>query len=349
MPNKHLIFLVHGIGDHAANWSESAQKTIKDQYATYAQLSFIPFDERFAFVPILYNDEFEALRKKWRDSTAALGTALAGGAAVKGTDAQIVSDLNDIAKATNKDTFINTHVVDVLLYVFARQTAGTVRESVRKQIFTALTALNRAEPITWSIIAHSLGTAVIHDALHEAYSDKPTKFGEKLAGITRPTLLAMIANVSRVCETDCDVYKSRTRPGSPHDPDAVCRFYMNAHHDWDPIPKPKAFRPALHWPSIAVRMQNLYVDAPISEIEQQNVHDLDHYLRNPLVHVPIFNCMLNRIAIDGDTLKTVHARFAAQTPLDRFGEWVATLKKFQLGEEASWKSILPAWAATLKL
>ena len=68
-----------------------------------------------------------------RDGTAALGTALAG----LGLDAPLVATLDKLASSTNQDTFINTHIVDVLLYRFA----GLTTESVR----TAVIALELAE------------------------------------------------------------------------------------------------------------------------------------------------------------------------------------------------------------
>jgi hypothetical protein len=345
MPNKHVIFLVHGMGTFDATWSATVQKTLTDQYATYPQINFIPFDQRFAFAPIVYDDEFAALRKQWSDSAASLGTAIAA----SGIAAPIVTMLDNLASGTKKDTFINTHVLDVVLYHFTALTTSTVRESVRHQIFDALAAQDLTQPLNWSIIAHSLGTSVIHDALHEAYSDVPTKYGEKLAGITRPTLLAMIANVSRVLETDSDVYLSRTRPGNPNDPDAACKYYLNAHHQWDPITQPKAFRPATQWPSLGVRAMNLYVDVEISEIEKLNVHDFNHYLRNPLVHIPIFNCMLDNEVIDQHTLDVAHGQFAAHTPLSQFGQFVTKLKPFQLGEEEEWMEIVTGWSGLLQL
>lgn len=293
MTNKHLIFLVHGMGVNDATWSDAVQKTLTDRYATYPALSFVPFDQRFQFVPISYYDEFAALRDQWRNSTQALGTALAP----LGLAVPLITTLDKLASSTNKNTFINTHVLDVLLYHFTGLTTSTVREAVRSAILTALTALDQTQPIRWSIIAHSLGTSVIHDTLHETYSAPPPPAGgvpttaSQLALITRPTLLAMVANVSRVLETDIDVYLSRVQPGNPDDPQAICKYYFNARHQWDPIPQPKAFRPASWWPTLGVRAltPDRFLDVTISEIEQVNVHDFNHYLRNPLVHAPLFN------------------------------------------------------------
>jgi hypothetical protein len=341
MPNKHVIFLVHGMGINGTNWSDAVQKTLTDLYAAYPALSFVPFDQQFQFIAVTYDDEFEALRKQWRDSSTALGSALSGAK----LDVGSVSTLDKLASSTNKDSFINTHVVDVILYRFTGLTTATIRESVRNQILTALTKLDQTQPMRWSVIAHSLGTSVIHDTLHETYTDPSTSAKANLAGVTRPILLAMIANVSRVLETDIDVYLSRVRPGSPDDPLAVCKYFLNARHHWDPIPQPKAFRPAQQWPSFGIRAltPRRFLNVEISEIEQLNVHDFNHYLRNPLVHGPLFNCLVDREALSAEAIDTAHKQFAAHTPLDEFGNLVQKLKQFQLGEEDEWKDILVSW------
>src|SRR6266853_853163 len=197
MPNKHIIFLVHGMGQFPdASWSKASQDTLSNLYSAYSPINAVPFDQLFEFQPIQYSKEFEDLRATWRNSAAALGTAIAS----TGLNSDLINELDSLAGATNKNTFMNTHVLDVLLYRFAKQTAATVRETVRQQIYSRLNQLSATEPRNWSIIAHSLGTAVVHDALHEAYSEAPTANAGNLAGITRPTLVAMIANVSRVLE-----------------------------------------------------------------------------------------------------------------------------------------------------
>jgi hypothetical protein len=354
MANTHLIFLAHGMGAFEPGWSASAQETLRNQYATYKQLKFIPFGERFEFVELNYNAEFEALRKMWRDQAKDLGDALGGSTGELGnTDEklEVVTRLNKAASITNKDTFINTHVLDALLYFGARQTAATVRESIRQQIFTALKKQVDAGQLSrWSIIAHSLGTAVVHDALHEAYSDKPTAAGENLAGITRPDCLAMISNVSRLLEWDIDVFRSRTRPGNPADRLAACRSYINAHNIFDPFTLPRPFRPADQWPSLGVRALGLYHDVEISTIEAaEKVHDLVHYLRSPRVHGALFNCLVGQTVLDKDAIDDAQARYVSTTPLGRFQELVATLKQFQLGEDSSWAEIFKKWAGLLNL
>jgi hypothetical protein len=356
MANKHLIFLAHGMGDFKPGWSQSAQQTLRDQYATYKQLKFIPFGQRFEFVELNYNHEFEALREMWRKMAKNLGDALIGGSPgevgkKKPEDKEVVARLNEVATTTNKNVFLNTHVVDALLYFAARQTAATVRESIRKDILSALKKQSDAnETLNWSIITHSLGTAVVHDALHEAYSDAPTARGARLAGLTRASCVAMIANVSRLLEWDIDVFLSCTKPGCPDLPDAACRTFINAHNIFDPFTHPKPFTPAAHWPSLGIRALGLFQNVQISSIEApEKIHDLDHYLRNPQVHGPIFNALVGQEVLDRDTIDDAHARYVSLTPLGRFPDFVATLKRFQLGDESSWAEIFTKWAALKQL
>jgi hypothetical protein len=260
------MFLVHGMEDFAADsWSLAYQETLRNVYSAYKPINQRPFDQLFEFQPFLYNEEFEVLRDQWRNNAGALATVLSGA----GIDLSLISKLDSLAGSTGKTTFLNTHVADVLLYRFFKQTAAPVREAVRQQIFRRLNRLSATEPRTWPIIVRSLGAAVVHDALHEANSKQPTAAFGNRPGMTRPTRLAKIENVSRVLETNFEVYQSRVRPGNPFDPLACCRYYLNALHAWDPIPQVKAFRPGLVGASSGVRLLKppLFLNVEVSKIE----------------------------------------------------------------------------------
>jgi hypothetical protein len=346
---KHIVFLVHGMGDYPDKWHEPIAARIQNLYATYTQLSDLPFSNFFEFEPISYNIEFEALRNQWRNSTADLGTALTA----SGISPSLVVDLTKLASATNRDTFLNTHVVDVLLYHFLRQTAGTVRETVRAQILAALKKRGNIGSVPWSIIAHSLGTSVVHDTLHELYTDASVDPQANFTGVTRPTLIAMIANVSRVLEDggNFDVYRSRVRPGA--DNLAGCLFYLNARHDWDPFVQPKKFAPMSNWPTMEARTGELYVDCSIRDISGVNVHALEHYLDNPLVHGPLFNSLHGvpprKGLLDQNTINNAHAQYVLRLNQDLLDAALAKLKALRLGEEDKWPDILKSWVAMLKL
>jgi hypothetical protein len=285
----------------------------------------------------------------WRDSTAALGTAIKN----FGISAPLVEELDKLASATNRETFINTHVVDVLMYRALRQVAGMVRESVRSQILEALTKRGNIGEVRWSVIAHSLGTAVIHDSLQGLYSESSLNPDANFTGVTRPTTLAMIANVSRVLEDggNFDVYTSRVRPGA--DNRAGCLFYLNARHEWDPFTQPKKFAPMSNWPSMEARARELFVDCQIRDIGQLNVHALEHYLDNPLVHGPLFNSLLGLPArkwvLDRDVIATAHAAYVLTLKQDLMDAALKKLKALRLGEEDKWAVILKSWLSMLKI
>jgi len=345
---KHVIFLVHGMGAHPDGWHEKTAQLIQDLYSSYSDLSDLPFSDTFVIEPVTYDEEFEALRKQWRESTAALGTAIKS----SGISADLVSELNQLASATNRDTFLNTHVSDVLMYRALRQVAGLVRDSVRLQLLKGIKKQGKVGEVRWSVIAHSLGTAVVHDSLHGLYTDKSVNSKGSFRGVTRPVCLAMIANVSRVMEdSESDVYTSTIRPGISSD--AGCLLYLNARHEWDPFTQPKKFAPMSNWPSVEARARELYVECGIRDIGQVNVHDLDHYLRNPLVHGPLFNALHgsagSRGLLDADTIATAHAQFVLNLKAELLDLALQKLKPLRLGEEDGWVDILKSWLAMRKL
>jgi len=340
MPNKHVIFLIHGMGEHGEGWSQAGQEIIKRAYKEYPQVSWRSFAATYEFHEIVYNNEFQALRELWEAQNLALGSVLKA----QGLANELVEELNALAGITNKNNFLTTHVADVILYRFMRQTAAAVRDSIRAQLLNKLKSMDASQPIRWSIIAHSLGTAVTHDTLHGLYTDSLSIGGASLTNVTRPQVLMMLANVSRILQSDTKVYQSVVRPGAPEGQYAV-RYYLNVKHEWDPIPSPRAFRPKPDWPSIDVRAENLYRDIVINAIDEKNVHGFEHYLRNPKVHTALFNALSNRDVIDQATIEAAHLKFIAKTPAGKFEEWVKGLKKFQLGEEDSLAKVLKTWAS----
>lgn len=346
--SKHILFMVHGMGKYDKDWHKSIAARIATLYSSYSQLAGLPFSDYFEFESITYDSEFEALREQWKKSSNALGTAIKAA----GISASLVGKLNQIAGAANRNSFLNTHVVDVLLYYFLRQVAGMVRESVRNQILTAIQKRGNVGSVRWSIIAHSLGTAVVHDALHELYSDRTVGGGARFTGVARPTVIAMIANVSRLLEGSgkFDVYRSKVHPGA--DSDAGCLFYLSARHEWDPFTQPKKFAPMADWPTPETRARQLFVECQIRDVADTNVHALDHYLNNPAVHGPLFNALhgvpMRNGLLTSDDIETAHSLFVSGLKKELLDKALKKLKSVRLGEEADWQSILKSWVTLLK-
>ena len=335
---KHVIFLIHGMGTFTKGWSEDTQKQISSLYATYNISKQLPFDELFRFEEITYNGRFDTLRKQWKDSAAAVLKELKKG----GLPDAAANDLANTEAGSTTEEFFGSHVLDVLLYRFIPQVAEEARALVAKRIQDVISPKTGDLP-RWSVIAHSLGTSVTHDSLHAMFTQQVN--GRTLLGLTKAQAVVMVANVSRVLEQDTvDVYKSVVHPGLFEN--GICDNYVNVFHEWDPFPRPKAFRPLADWPDVATRQSRpeRFVSAAINAFQHKNVHALSHYLSDPKTHVPIFRALLPiEGAISDDELRKASAIHEAATPFGQFEALQKELKKLQIAEESSWKQVIQAF------
>lgn len=338
--SKHIIFLIHGIGDTAPGWSADVQKVFRNSYRGYPELEMlVPFDQNFVFQEICYNDKFDDRRSTWREQASAV-LAVCGQHGMDGGAAQLLAQY---ASEADKDNFLTTHVLDIVLYRFIPQLAEQVRTAVQKQILACLTAQPQDETVTWSIIAHSMGTAVAHDTLRAMYTQQSAA-GLLPPSVTRPKVLAMFANVSRLLAGEIDVYTSGVCPGSQPGK-GVCDVYLNACHRWDPIPVPRRFKPKDGWPDTQTRSAGRYVGVLNSAITQRNVHDFTHYLHDPKVHIPLFRALTWNGVIDDDRLKSACDEYEAATPVGRFNSWVEELKAMWPDENAGWRDVIKCFRA----
>lgn len=333
---KHLIFLVHGMGDFSDKWSAETQKTIKDLYGSYPRLTGqVAFNTKFEFREIVYNDQFEKHRQRWKEDAAAIFKAFP-------TVGGLPQSLAELPNGVTKDNFFTTHILDVIMYRFLLLIGEPVRVAIWKALMTELSKMPKSSE--WSIIAHSLGTAVIHDVLHLGYNTNNAGGAPLEAIKTRPTVLAMIANVSRLLEDHisvADVYQSLVRPSV--DPEkGLCDYMLNVHHQWDPFTLIKPFQPQDDWPDSETRAEGRYLDIKINAFENEHIHDLNHYLRNPAVHLPLFERLAGAEFTPKERAAAIKA-YEDKTPFGKFKNLQQELKQLQPnGENASWTEIIQA-------
>lgn len=284
---KHLIFFIHGMGKHEKGWSEDAWKILKKAYD-----DTIPkgkFEKRFERVEILYDSVFEEQRTSWANQAASL-TAL-----FKNTDAPMaaISSIVDLHSSVGDDNFFTTHILDVLLYQYFSIIRNRAYAQVVNQIQDALLkSAAKAGVVNWSVVAHSLGTSVAHDALHWLHQSIQDGGGNVSIRNFPPSVGLFVANVSKLLENDPPALKSIVRP-SLERTNGIFGYYLNARHQLDPIPKPNSFKPPYDWLDETTRNQvpPRFEHIEISELTDTNPHALEHYLANPKVHVPFFRAL----------------------------------------------------------
>lgn len=301
---RHLIFMVHGMGIHPPGWSNDAWKTLRTAYSALDRSHFWPWEEAFEPVEIVYDDCFEDIRQRWREDA----DAVLGQLADAGLQKSAITTLADTARRLGEDDFVTTHMLDVVMYWSLK----TVREQVKTRVGRQITDRLEQRPTgtPWSIIAHSLGTAVTHDTLHAlAVANDAAN-----TALRRAQLLMTLANVSRTLQTDIRAYASRVRPAAPGKP-GILKRYLNVHHRWDPIPAFWPFEPHDDWPDPAARRDSRYREITLTALSDGlNVHSLEHHLRDPACYVPLFRELTMPELIDDTEAQSLQADFLQQHP-----------------------------------
>lgn len=329
---RHKVFLVHGMGDYGDGWADPFEEQLKKLYDSFELLPiFASFDQLIEIVPVGYNQFFEDRRAQWATDAGQVLALLEAGKLQKSA----VTEISNIAASTSSDDFLNTHLLDVFLYRFT-----PVGELVRRHVAGVILNTLRDSPGPWSIIPHSLGTSVVHDTLHQLFTDADTAPTMQKA---RANLVMMVSNVSRLFEQrGMDVYKTVTHPSV--DPLAgVCRHYLNVKHEWDPFPRPREFRPSDVWPDLITRQQGRFHKIEINAFTTKNVHAFSHYLDNPRVHVPLFRLLSRPDLIPDDEFAEAVARHEADTPFGAFGDLQRKLRDLQISDQSTWRQVVKAF------
>src|SRR6266403_4387344 len=161
---KNIVFVLHGIGQYTAGWMDlesSAVPILKTAAAAYPFFSGKSLDTYVEFVPVLYDDVFERILKNWSDLGKGLKDAIP---TMPSFADKTVTYLQD---ADKNNWWLKTGA-DVLLYWGFRLFQQRVILRVLAQICTKVADTIAASDQVphYHVLAHSLGTAVAHDALH---------------------------------------------------------------------------------------------------------------------------------------------------------------------------------------
>jgi hypothetical protein len=225
-------------------------------------------------------------------------------------------------ESTDDDKWSLKTGADVALYwgfrLFQQRVVLRVLAQMTTKIADTITASDQVPE--YHVLAHSMGTAVAHDALHhlgtenwltelknadfegsdseaaKAERDKYLGSLERLRQLTsssnpfNPTVfsfesITMLSNVSGLIHPSESPYHSIVRPGSAGDDNAFTRNYLNINHRFDPISIIGDFKIPEGW-----KMRgglDLAVDHLVGDPEQ--IHDAAHYVRHPDVHLRLLS------------------------------------------------------------
>ncbi len=276
---KHTLFLVHGIGVHEPNvWAKEVIDKLEKVSKRYEYFRKNPLNDQIEFVPINYDNIINEILEEWKQAEDIVEFA---------TKHELKDEkvLNFLKSLTDEDKkFLWTHLADVIIYRFFSTYQNLIRISVIKQFATKIDELiDQNGQAICSVIAHSLGTAVSHDCIHilgtEGWENTDNVFSPEHWKFQS---VFMIANTSKLLESDIDPYKSIVKPGKIGDKNSYLFKYLDFWHELDPVPNIKKFDPPWKFDSIGVNHYREY-----------NIHSFMHYLDNPKVHIPILRSITN--------------------------------------------------------
>ena len=291
MSEKQVLILIHGMGKHSADsFQEEVVTAANNALSRYPSFADVNFEDKVHIHSIGYDHIFEALREKMAESGSDLQsfiTAEIGGVNLP----DFIGDLAGIQADLADDEFLNTHVLDVVFYL------TLLGERVRLYVAEKLLEFIQAHQETTriNVLAHSLGTAVMHDTLNKLYSEG---FGDgvRLNKETQPiNTLWTFANVSEVITKISGLtgpLKSVVKPGTGG---CVAAFY-NIFHRFD-IFTMKAinrFDPKKNdnWVSGFI-YDNAYGRYKTEKVSRKNTHSIQSYIEDPVVCHDLLNTLFD--------------------------------------------------------
>lgn len=330
---RRPIFIV-ALGEDPAAFED----VLRAHYLSYPSLAKrLSFDESFECILVDPSPVFVS-----NSASAAKTVEFLRGAKLPAETDQVLNLVSQGRSATRE---AHAALLPFLEYRLSKDTRIRAQQFVAERVQAVLEERPGVRAGNWAVIAHSLGAAIAHDALHLLY--------RKGAGGRRPlspardfmSVFLCAANTSRLMEQDVDAYRSMVRPMARVGTGS-CEWYLNVRHEWDPMAMPKPFNPVLGWPTpdAADRFQTIVLRHFLS----QDIHSLVHHLEDPDVHTRLFEGM-TAMRVDSRELWEARDGFKRRTDtvvFDRIRGW---LKEVQLDSGDDWMRILPAWGRFMSM
>lgn len=331
---KNIVFVLHGVGEYSEDWLQAdstAAHQLREDAKQYGFFEGKNLDTYVEFVPILYDDVFLRVLNHWSDLGDALGSAIP--VMPKAAD-KVVKYL----KKSDEDKWAIQFAGDVVLYwgfrLYQQRVVLRVLSQITKKVADTIASSDRVPG--YHILAHSLGTAVAHDALHHlgtedwlgaldhapfddpdgndgagdyaAYRDSLAGMKEDL-GIANPfhpslfqfETVTMLSNVSGLIHPSENPYHSIVRPGSASAEGAFTKNYLNVNHKYDPISIAGNFKMPRSW-----EMQG-GIDITVDHVLDKEIHSADHYVAHPNVHLRLLQSYVDPYYASDEDVKAVKA------------------------------------------
>ncbi len=277
-----IILLVHGMGTHPdGEIAKTFKRAVTDAAKCLGFANFNLDQEDCQLAEYNYSGLLDEVRQQFADNAAARQAGF-GHLAGAGFAAELIQKLTDFETRLGTDDFLYTHWLDVLLYG-ATFYGPRIRAEFAGQFHDLASQHGHANV---HVIAHSLGTAVVHDTFAQLYRTGANIFDnipDYPPGNFNISTLWMFANVSRLLNLLNgleDPNHSTVVPGG----NGCADFMFNIRHQLDPFTWFKQYK----------RTANDLFHLENEVVREINTHDFYEYVAAPLVSRTILETLFGK-------------------------------------------------------
>ncbi|MEO3677395.1 hypothetical protein ABGI61_00070 [Rheinheimera sp. FR7-31] len=275
MAKKPVVLLIHGMGTHS-------DQSVKDEFKVGLEKCM----EFFGYKNFDVNSEFTLktfnYSEYWDEKRKAFAEHLNG--EIKESlslTPQLIQSIYNVIDEFDNDDFLHTHLVDVLFYltsVLREHQLVKLHKVFAEAIKDNINDLND-DPLI--VVAHSLGTAFIHDCLTQVYSKHldPSVFA-----LDQLWSVATVSRLTQMITQKHDPMKSIVTDHSESKL-GVCKSFFPVYNEFDPFCWFKRYD---RMPNAGVLIETKHVRDlkkiyGSSESMRINPHDLREYFADPAV------------------------------------------------------------------
>lgn len=313
MSTKPLVILIHGMGSHKPGAMTSTfVLAVNETLQKFPGWEEKSVEDELKIVEINYSNFFDEMREKMAERAKPVEERLASISALQGRVLHsLAATLTRFEGKFDSNHMFYTHWLDVIFYTTLL--GAKLRADVALKLAQHIS--DHTSDTQIHVVAHSLGTAVIHDTLAQLMRGDfvaNDQIGDLDPETHKLNTLWTVANVSRILFAATgisDPYHSIVKPG-----DEGCTGRMfNVRHMADPFTRPWQFDPQNDGAWINREdYEEAYGLIEIDAVTQYNTHDFGGYFRNPKVALPFLMHTL-RFAPDDVLRKTMMDTFKSRT------------------------------------
>ncbi len=287
---KKTLLIIHGMGQHTkASVKSEVNSALTAAFKLYPSLDGKSPASQITVKTLEYGSFFEKYRKSISKESGLLSDKIKMVDVANSLLSGSIETINSLGEKFGEDEFFYTHLLDVILYRYSIL-AERIRLHIAEEIALVVSQVGSAN---LHVLGHSLGTAVLHDALQKSYGPESLEDGDKIKLSVIDHKLGgvhMVSNVSRILQSFAKVGSSVVRPGQYGCTSAFTEY----RHKLDPFTYVKPFDPTNNGGWVEQEtFKHAYrlVHDGLTEVTAANVHSLSHYIANPSVHLLLFKSL----------------------------------------------------------